>query len=163
MTSKSQIHAQIFIYIIAVVLFSLILIYGYNAIQDFRGRSEQISFIKFKTDLISTIDRVSPDYGTLKREDFFIGGDFSSVCFVQSYKREENLGLIDFANPLVEDSVVSGTPDNVFLFTDTLQDSFDAGQLNVTDRYHCFKVVSGRVRIQFLGQGDHTYISEWGG
>jgi hypothetical protein len=165
MPSRSQIHAQIFIYIIAVFLFSLILIYGYNVIRDFRGKSEQVTYIRFKTDLISTIDRVSPDYGTLKREDFFIGGDFSNVCFVQSYKRGENYGDIvnSIGNPLVLDSFETNTSENTFLFTNTLHESFYAGEINVTEMYHCFDVISGRIKIQFLGKGDHVYLSEWGG
>lgn len=163
LSKKSQIHAQIFIYIVAIILFSFILIYGYNAVKGFKERSEQIAYIKFKTDLISTVKRISPDYGTLKREEFFIGGEYLKVCFVQSYKQEENRGYIlpridDF---IVRDSVDDRVNKNVFLFTTTLQESFDVGKINVTDGYLCIDIRNGKAKIQFLGKGDHTHISDW--
>jgi hypothetical protein len=165
--SKSQLNAQIFIYIIAIILFSLILLYGYNAIRGFKERSEQISYIRFKTDLSSAVKRISPDYGTLKREEFFIGGEYTKVCFVQSYKREENKPniLATIAKKedwIVEDSIKSGVDKNVFLFTDTLQESFDVGEIDVTDGYLCINLIKGKAKIQFKGKGDHTYISSWG-
>ena len=165
MTSKqSQITVQVFVYIIAIILFSFILIYGYNSIRGFKERSEQISYIKFKTDLISAVDRISPDYGTLKREEFYIGGEYSKICFVQDYNPLPNIPDIIHTKGdyLVEDSVRSGVEKNTFLFTNTLQESFDVGPINVTGMYNCALVRNGKVKIQFEGKGDHAYISNWG-
>lgn len=162
-SKRSQIPGQIFIYVVAIILFSLVLIYGYNAIKGFKERSEQIAYIKFKTDLTSTVKRVSPDYGTLKREEFFIGGGYSKICFVQSYHQEQNFYFPDSISDLiVRDSFESGVDKNVFLFTNTLQESFNIGEINVSNNgYKCFDVVNGKVKIQFLGRGDHTFISAW--
>ena len=166
-SKKSQAHTQIFIYIIAMILFSFILIYGYNAIKGFKDKSEQIAYIKFKTDLVSTVKRISPDYGTLKREEFFIGGEYSKVCFVQSYKRgvlTTFVSTTDWKDDLiVKDSVEGGVDKNVFLFTTTFQESFDIGKITVGTniKYDCIPVINGKVKIQFLGQGDHTDISQW--
>ncbi len=165
MTSKqSQITVQVFVYIVAIILFSFILIYGYNSIRGFKERSEQISYIKFKTDLISAVDRISPDYGTLKREEFYIGGEYNKICFVQSYKKAVNfVDDVDWNGDLiVKDSVESGVEKNTFLFTNTLQESFDIGPINVSDGYNCALVRNGKVKIQFKGEGDHAYISNWG-
>lgn len=163
-SKKSQIYSQVFIYVVAIILFTFILIYGYNAIKGFKEKSEQISYIKFKTDLISTVKRVSPDYGTLKREEFFIGGDYKKVCFVQSYHPELNPFFpSSITDLIVQDSFTSKVDKNVFLFTNTLQESFEVGQINVSNNgYSCFDVVNGKVKIQFLGKGDHTFISKWG-
>ena len=139
-SKRSQISGQIFIYVVAIILFSFILLYGYNAVKGFKERSEQISYIKFKTDLISTVKRVSPDYGTLKREEFFIGGEYSRVCFVQSYKPDKEAILsriADQGDMVVHDSVDSDVTKNVFLFTKTLQESFDVGKINADDGYLC--------------------------
>ncbi len=167
MPSKSQLHAQIFIYIIAIILFSLILLYGYNAIKGFKQRSEQISYIKFKTDIVSTVKRISPDYGTLKREEFFIGGEYTKVCFVQSYKRDENkpniLASISAKEDwIVKDSIESDVDKNVFLFANSLEESFNIGEINVTNGYLCIHIINGKAKIQFEGKGDHTRISSWG-
>jgi len=166
MTSrKSQIQTQIFIYVIAIVLFSLILLYGYNAIKGFKGRSEEIAYIKFKTDLVSTVNRVSPDYGTVKRESFFIGGEYLRVCFVQNYP---DMGggvqaAIKGEGDMVVLNSVQGTVDkNVFLFTTTLQESFDIGEITVgTSGYECIPIINGKAKIQFEGGGDHTHITTY--
>lgn len=160
-SKRSQIDSQIFIYVIAIILFSFILLYGYNAIKGFRDKGEQISYIKFKTDLISTVKRVSPDYGTLKREEFFIGGEYKEVCFVQSYNPPNNLAT-KISNPIVRNSVESNVTKNVFLFTNTLQPPFYVGEINVSGGYNCTKIINGKVKIQFEGKGDHTLISDWG-
>jgi len=158
---RSQITAQIFIYVIAIVLFSFILIYGYNAVKGFKEKSEQISYIKFKTDLISTVDRISSDYGTLKREELFIGGDYSKICFVQNHNPSSNLAE-NIPDLIVRNSVESKVEKNVFLFTNGLQESFDVGKINVSDDgYLCMSIVNGKAKIEFLGQGDHTFISKW--
>jgi len=163
---RGQISAQIFIYIIAIILFSLILVYGYNAIRGFKDKSEQVAYIKFKTDLTSAVKRISSDYGTLKREELFIGGEFSKVCFVQSYKPESNSNLLgNIGDFLIKDSVEAGVEKDVFLFTTRLQDSFYVGKINVTgvtgDGYLCIPFIAGRARVQFEGKGDHTFISTW--
>lgn len=167
-SKKSQIAGQIFIYIIAIILFSFILIYGYNAIKGFKERSEQITYIKFKTDLTSTVKRVAPDFGTVKREEFFIGGDYRKVCFVQSHDvndaiRNQIVAALEDGNyPLIADIVRDKVNKNVFLFTTTLQESFDIGEINVTGRYNCTQILNGKAKIQFEGKGDHAYISTWG-
>ena len=157
---RSQITAQIFIYVIAIVLFSFILIYGYNAVKGFKEKSEQISYIKFKTDLVSTVDRISSDYGTLKREGFFIGGEYSRICFVQNHNPPIDLAS-KIPDLIVRNSVESGVEKNVFLFTNGLQESFYVGKIIVNNGYNCTQIINGKAKIEFLGQGDHTVISEW--
>ena len=163
---KSQVQTQIFIYIIAIVVFSFILLYGYNAVKGFKQKSDQIAYIKFKTDLLSTVKRISPDYGTVKREEFFIGGEYSKVCFVQSYRpiKLKILNKIEAVGDLiVKNSVESDVNKNVFLFAITLQESFDIGAISVDDdSYKCININNGKAKIQFKGEGDYTYISEWG-
>ncbi|MBW2988918.1 hypothetical protein KY358_01230 [Candidatus Woesearchaeota archaeon] len=160
---KGQVSAQVFIYVIAIILFSFILVYGYNSIREFREKAEQIAYIKFKTDLTSSIKRISTDYGTLKREKLFLGGDYIQVCLVQSYKQEENFDMISLAivDPLIKDSFMGRVDKNAFLVKKSVSESFDAGTINVSGGYACFPVINGRVSMQFEGRGDHTLISGW--
>ncbi len=162
--SKSQISSQIFIYVIAIVLFSFVLIYGYNSIKGFKERGEQISYIKFKTDMTSTVNRISSDYGTLKREEFFLGGQYSKVCFLQTYNPPGNLDNLVTDN-IVKNIVEDGVDKNVFLFTTTLKESFDAGEIDVVNPpnggYLCIDTVNGKLNVQFEGKGDHALISAW--
>lgn len=170
LSKKSLAASQFLIYIITILIFSFILLYGYNAIRGFKDKSEQIAYINFKTELTSTIKRVSPDYGTVKKEEFFIGGEYTKVCFVQSYKKEANFVAIKdkIIDLIVKDSFESNVDKNTFLFADnTMQESFDIGKINVTkDKvdnagYLCIDLVNGKAKIKFKGMGDHTLISRW--
>jgi len=150
-------------------MFAFILVYGYNAISGFREKSEQIAYIKFKTDLVSAVKRISPDYGTLKREEFFIGGDYTEVCFVKNHDVTDSTqiadSLISGGYGIIADSVSGGADKNVFLFAGTLQESFDAGTIDIdndaADYYICIDTINGKARIELLGQGDHTRISTY--
>lgn len=161
LSKRSQIATQVFIYLIAIILFSFVLLYGYNAIKGFKEKSERIAYIKFKTDLISTVKRISTDYGTLKRETFFVGGEYSKVCFVQSYNPPNNIGD-SVTDRVVKNSIEDGVNKNTFLFTTTLQESFDVGKINLSDGYLCINMTNGKAKIQFEGKGDHVFISSWG-
>ncbi len=166
-SKKSMVASQIFIYIISILVFSLIMVYGYNAIRGFQGRAEQIASINFKTELTSTIKRVSPDYGTIKKEEFFIGGEYSKVCFVQDYPTTSSVDINKITDLIVKDSVESNVNKNTFLFTDNLQESFEIGKINVIEDngdnagYLCVNLVNGKAKIKFKGMGDHTCISRW--
>ena len=160
---KAQIQSQIFIYVIAIAIFAFILVYGYNAIRGFGEKSDQISYIKFKTDLTSTVKRVAPDFGTVKRQEFFIGGDFQQVCFVQTHSPPEKITK-DIAgnpitNPIIKDAVTSGSADNTFLISSSVEESFNIGNINVSPSgFDCIDILNGKVKIQFEGGGDHALI-----
>jgi len=164
--SKSQISSQIFIYVIAIIIFSFVLVYGYNAIRGFKERGEQISYIKFKTDITSTVKRISSDYGTLKREEFFLGSQYSKVCFLQSHDPPPPITLANkVSDNMVRDIVKDRVDENVFLFTTTLHESFDVGEIDVINPpdggYLCINTTIGKLKVQFEGKGDHALISKW--
>ena len=164
MRKKAQVQSQIFIYVVAIAIFAFILVYGYNAIRGFGERSDQISYIKFKTDLTSTVKRVAPDFGTVKRQEFFIGGNFQKVCFVQTHNPPTSLTTDSAENPItdliIKDAVLSGSEDNTFLLAGSVEESFNIGNINVTPNgFNCIDILNGKVKIQFEGGGDHALIS----
>lgn len=166
MSKRSQVSSQIFIYVIAIIIFSFVLVYGYNAIKGFKERGEQILYIKFKTDMTSIVNRISSDYGTLKREEFFLGGEYSKVCFLQTHEPPDPAILEGFVgDKLVKDIVLGKVDQNIFLFTNTLQESFDAGEIDVINPpnggYLCIDTINGKLKVQFEGKGDHALISTW--
>ena len=165
LSKKAQLFGQIFIYIIAIVLFSLILIYGYSAIRELKEKSEKITYIKFKTELKSVVRSISPDYGTLKRKIFFIGGDYKEVCFVQTYNKDKDYIVISntIKNPIINDSFRSNVTENVFLTSGdgVIVDSFYVGPIDVTGHYLCARARNGKIKVQFEGMGDHATISTY--
>jgi len=91
---RSQIVGTAFLYIVASVLFVMILMYGYSAIQNFRESSKVIKMINLKTDLTTNAKRMSRGFN-IETVKLVIPEGYDQICFV-------NLGWHD-------DSVVPGS------------------------------------------------------
>ena len=155
---KGQSYGQIFIYILTIVVVSFILVYGYNSIQSFKQRAEQVSCLKFKNDLTNAIEMISSEFGSVIRKDLHVCNNYPKVCFVESI---ENQVLPSNIDPIIKDSVLSNTGRNVFLVENTAKDSFYAGKISVEPDLLCIKTVSGKVSLRIEGKGNHVLISPW--
>ena len=152
---KAQMVGQIFIYILAVILVAFILIYGYNAVQTFKTRAEQVSYIKFKTDVESAIKSISSDYGSIKKAEFLVPSGYREVCFI-----DLDHPVVPSGHPIIKDSVESGVKENLFLVREIEEESFYVGKIEVAGN-SCIEVKAGKIKVQLEGKGDHAIISEW--
>src|SRR3989338_4969519 len=136
--TKSQLYSQIFIYILTIILVSFILVYGYNAIYNFKKRAEQVSCLKFKNDLSNAVESISSDFGSVKRKDLQLCAGYSQVCFIESF---ESPVLPPNIDPIIRDSILSNTGRNVFLIENIAKESFYAGNISVDPDVLCIKAV----------------------
>ena len=160
---KSQVQSQIFVYILSIIIVALILLYGYKAISHFTGRTEQISYVKFKTDLESHVRIISTDYGSVSQKEFGVGSNYKEVCFIDSDAELDN-GKLDELHPIIKQYIEGGSDKNVFLIGpgDSVKESFDVGTIDVgVDEFSCIPVTRGKVKIQFEGLGNRTRITTW--
>lgn len=167
---KSQLYGQIFIYIMTILLISFILIYGYNAITNFKGRTEQIASLKLQEDLKNSVRSITPDFGSAVKKEIDIGGA-SEICFVESYRTfPRNFAVNNFgvaADPIIADSIQSQSDKNVFLIGKSSLNSFYVGKISVdpstsvTFNVLCMKSLNGKVALKLEGRGDHALISGW--
>lgn len=155
---KGQLYSQIFIYILTIILISFILIYGYNAVQNFKKRAEQVSCLKFKNDLVNAIDGISQDFGSIKRKELQLCAGYSRVCFVESFNSPNMPSNID---PIIKDSILSGTGRNVFLVENIAKESFYAGKISVEPDVLCINAVNSKINLKLEGKGNHAIISQW--
>ncbi len=161
---KSQLYGQIFIYILTVLLVSFILIYGYNAIQNFKKRAEQVSCLKFKEDLKNSVMSILSDFSSVKRKDLTICADYNKVCFVETYGFSINpyITVPAGVDPVIEDSIVSGTGKNVFLVDNVAKESFYIGNISVEpDVVRCLTAKNSQISLKLEGKGNHVLLSEW--
>ncbi|MBI2652888.1 hypothetical protein HYX00_05465 [Candidatus Woesearchaeota archaeon] len=160
---KSQIYSQIFIYILALVLTSIILIYGYNAIQNFNKRANQVCFLKFKNDLSNAIESITSDYGSVKKKDLQLCAGYREVCFVESFGQitsmESPVGTND---PIIKDSIKSNIGKNVFLVEKIAKESFYAGNISVDGDVLCIDAKNNKISLRLEGKGNHVRVSGWG-
>lgn len=158
MRKKSQLYSQIFIYVLTIILISFILVYGYNAVQNFKKRAEQVSCLKFKNDLQNSVESVISDFGTVKRKDLQLCASYSQVCFVETY---ENLKLPTNIDPIIKDSILSNAGKNVFLIENIAKESFYAGNISVEPDILCINAVNGKISLKLEGKGNHVALAQW--
>lgn len=176
MPKKSQVQ-QIFIYVVAIILFALILAYGYKAINDFRKRTDDISLLQLEKDISSTVKRVAPDYGTIVKKELSIPLGYKKICFVDLVTPslvytnekicEDVTGNTDY-NPIVCDSWKDGAGYNMFGISDKDTLTYDVGKIKIEydnngnlQHYFCSDVVNGRITLRLEGKGNHVLLSKW--
>ena len=155
---NAQLYSQIFIYMLTVVLIAFIFVYGYSSVQNFTKRAEQLSCVKFKTDLQVSVESILGDFGTVKRKDFQLCNQYTKVCFVESIT---NRIIPPNTDPIIKDSVLSGAGRNVFLVDSTAKDSFYAGTISVAPDVMCINVTNSKISLRLEGKGNHVLLSQW--
>jgi hypothetical protein len=154
---KAQIAGEILIYILAIVVFSLTLIYGYKAVKYFTQRSTEISFLELENKIKNDISRTSADsYGTVKKTILTIPGSYTKVCLVNSKGRTGR--DIDSNYSLISEALGS-TNNNMFLYPPGSV-GFDIGDISV-DSGFCADIQGNKVTLRLESMGDHVKVSEW--
>ena len=156
--NKGQFVGQIFIYVLAVIITAIVLGYGYKAVVTFKEKSDQVSYIQFKTNLQNDIESITSDFGTVEIKLYSIPLNFKEVCFVKNYPSLKTLSNTE--HPIIEDSVNSKVEKNVFLVENIAKDSFYAGKIDVEKDLYCINTANGKLRLRLEGMGDHTKIEK---
>jgi hypothetical protein len=167
---KAQVVGQVFILILAALVFILILLYGYRAISSFGERSEQVALIDFETDLASEVETMSLKFGSVKRLDLTLPTRYREVClFCDPELTKKGLASCDPAlssaqtfkqdNTLLFESWEGGAQ-NVF-FRPLADTQILIENLEVQGVGNCTSVIDGRVSLRLEGKGDRTLVSSW--
>ena len=160
MNKNSQILGQIIVYILAVIIFILILGYGYKAIDQFLEKSKTVAFLEFKTELETEIESIRRDYLSIKTVTLNIPPELNTLCLVDS----EQSGNLQGTYPLLYQLWLSGS-ENVFLLPITKQEGaiklkniivFDAQN---NQGFTCFENLHGTVTFRLEGLGDNVKIT----
>jgi hypothetical protein len=126
---KAQVATQIFVYIVALVVVGMVIVFGYKAVKNFGERGDEVALIKFKTDVENTFKSVSADFNRIKITEFNTPSGFDEVCLVD-INTQPPLTRADFAyNELLFDGVQEGK--NLFLVKGIDMESYFVGPLKV--------------------------------
>ena len=158
---KAQLYGQIFTYTLTIILVSFILIYGYNTIANFKNRAEQISCLKFKSDLSSAVEGILSDFGSVKRKDLELCNNYGQVCFVETFERFDRQNPQGTNNGFIIDSVKSDTGRNAFLINSGAPDSFYAGNISVNADVLCINAVDNKISLRLDGKGNHVLLNQY--
>lgn len=79
--NNAQMIGQVFIFILAGLVFVLIITYGYKAISQLTERQEQVVLADFQTNLERAVDSVKREYGTVRKLTLTLPGEYRGACF----------------------------------------------------------------------------------
>ncbi|MBI2573286.1 hypothetical protein HYV86_05475 [Candidatus Woesearchaeota archaeon] len=172
---------QVFVFIVAAITFALIAIFGFKAIVSFMDSGEQVQFVQFKNDLEGSIKKIYTEYGSVRKEDFNPGSEFTKICFInldyEGYDQDqldrlcaENQIACD-AWKTAQDEKGSNTAydtidQNVFL-TPQVSIPIKVHQISLLDKddqptgFLCQTITRGSFSIILEGKGDHTEVSPY--
>lgn len=85
--------AQVFIFILAALTFSLIMIFGYQAIDKFINSGKEVQMVEFENNLQNEIKKIYTESGSLRIEKFYVPGDFEKICFINLDYASDKIGL----------------------------------------------------------------------
>ena len=161
--TKAQMISQVFIFILAGLIFVLIITYGYKAIQHFLARSEQAALLDFKSDLESAVESVKRDYGSVRKVELRLPTKFYTLCILDP----EQCTTPTFMHPetrqsftfnWMKDACETGSA-NAFIAPRELDISIP--DVEVTGGAVCIPNIDGKVTLRMEGLGKKAKVSEW--
>jgi len=164
---KAQIAGQVFIYILAIFVFAVILLYGYTAIKGFIGKGEETAFIQFKNTLEGEVSRISTEPGDIivfdERNPLPIPGTYEKICFVDSNAEiEDTFNLDSKEQQIISAAINAGVhnrTENVFLIPPAQSPIFLGILETWPNNILCVNNENGLVRIRIEGKGYGVRIS----
>jgi len=161
-SSKAQMIGQIFIFILAGLVFILIIGYGYKAIQYFMERQEQVILVDFRSDLEIAIEGVKRDYGTIRKLRLKLPSKYHGICFFDSITCAESPPELILYNQKISvawaQAACKTKSANVFIIPRALD--LDFPDIEVDNGYVCIPNLDG-VTIKLEGTGRKAKISPW--
>jgi hypothetical protein len=171
-TKKAQIVSQLFIYILAIFVFAVIVLYGYSAIKGFMQRGEETAFIQFKNTLESEVAGISTEPGDIivfnEKNPLTIAGDYMAVCFVDS-RAEAGAFIPQWISNETKQIISSAISANVHKSTENVfleppsQSPIYLGIIQTyPDKVLCINITNSRLDIRIEGLGNGAGISQAG-
>ena len=171
---------MVFVFIIAIITFALIMVFGYKAITGFVGQGERVEFVTFKADLESSINKITTEFGSVSIEDFRLPAKYEKICFVNmdyeeapiedqdALKKESAFAYDTFSDASLEVDGWEAVAENIFLepkFEETVAIKTNRLRVSSPDGsekrlFECFDIINGQFQITLEGKGDATEISE---
>ncbi len=149
--------SQIFTYILALVVTSLILLYGYNAITKMKSQTDTVSLLQFKNDLTNAIDSLSYDYGSVEIKRLAAPPGFNELCFVNL--EASPAPSFDPKYNLIKNSFDSGSKNNVFLLGVSAFEPFQVTKISPDSNFVCIPSVGGKIPVRLEAVGGAVKVS----
>ena len=74
--------AQAFMYIVLVLTFGFIMIFGVKSVLDFKCKAESVQFFQFKNQIEADVKKIYSEFGSLRKVDYTLPEGMNQICFV---------------------------------------------------------------------------------
>lgn len=157
---KAQVPTTIMTYVLTVILFGMIMVFGYNVIVSMRESGESVSLVQFKTQIETDVKSMAQETGrTVRTYEYVSPGSFTKICFADSDYIAGGTRITKGNCPeVIKKSVIAKIKSNVFLFPGAY--NYEVGDVLVQDGCRCFDIKAGRITLMMKGEGDRTNITE---
>ncbi|MBI4146501.1 hypothetical protein HY489_04140 [Candidatus Woesearchaeota archaeon] len=161
---RAQMIQQVFVFILAGLVFILIISYGYKAISYFMERQEQVVLVDFRTDLEIAVEGVKRDFQSVRKVQLKLPSEYDGVCFFD-YSTCDGVvrPVLELPGRSVEVSwaaeACKGGSQNVFIVP-RVSESIDLPDVEVVGGFVCVPNVNG-VTVRMEGTGRKAKVSAW--
>jgi hypothetical protein len=172
--SRGQIIGQVFIYILAAVVFGLILLFGYRAVTNLTQKSDEIMLMELRHEVQTAVNSIAsnPD---VKKKSLHVPSKYKTLCFLGNISQcgaaYDDTCLCRGAAPctgadpadanaLICEAWKSGQKQNVFLWPMADIEIY-VDDIVLEDCYLCVSPVEGKVELRLEGTGSATRIRQW--
>ena len=161
---------QVFVYIVAVITFALIMIFGFKAIFGFIKDTQKIELVQFKSSLENSIEQLHSEFGAVRTEQFLAPGHFQQICFLDldyqhTPEQLQQLCALDSRACVTweESRGYNLEAENVFL-TSTESNleipRIKVYRIEIPDQgFLCLPIRNGKFTLILEGLGDRTRLS----
>lgn len=155
MKKRSVAVGETVIFILGVLIFALIIVFGYKSIGQVGEKQQQAEFIKFKTDLQGDVNKLSSEYGSVDIVEYEVPGNFEEICFFNP-EGETPLDYPSSDNVIVNNAFSDGVED-VLLVGDEIQ-SLSMGDVKITEKVQCINIENQKLKLRLEGKGNKVSI-----
>ena len=165
MNKKGQLLGQAFVFILAGLVFIIILGYGYKAVTYLLERQEEVVILNFRTDLETAIQQVKREFQTVRQVTLSLPVKYQGVCFFNY----ETCNEITAPRLFMQDSAINvqwakeacaAGSGNVLIVPRSAE--LDVPSIEIKERqgYVCVANNNG-INLRLEGTGKSAIISEW--
>lgn len=155
--TRGQIAGQIFIFIAGMIIIGMIVLLGVRIFSNTNKTSENYVSIDFQKQVNSDAHSLVGSYGSSVTKKYSLPTGFNEICFVN----QDLVKTADISSyPIIQDSVSSGSDNNVFLIGPKGFGAFYSPDLNLVDSpyFSCVSVTNGLDSVTFISFGDSVSI-----
>jgi len=152
-----QFYGQLFVYVLMLIVFSSILLFGFVAVQKLLDRADLIEVQNFKVKM-NRLYESNIHYGTSEALTLNVPGNVEEICFIDDCwfqedcdfggfgpRLDERLWVDKYPHPsyshlIIEDILSGFSPSNVYLYPDG-EDNFEIGPLVVLHQEEIYDLI----------------------